>query len=205
MDKTCRPTTRSSAKREAVLDAAQACFLEMGYAGASMDTVAARAGVSKATIYAHFQGKDELFGAIMRRRCEQSIPDMPPPGPDEDARTVLTAIARRMLSLFLSSEAMAVYRIVVAEAFRHPDLARAFYAAGPERAKASLSATFEELTRRGQLAVPDPWRASDLFVTMLRGECFHRALLGLPPRPGFDFDRTVETAVETVMRAFAPG
>ncbi|MEW5726608.1 MAG: TetR/AcrR family transcriptional regulator [Pseudomonadota bacterium] len=203
MDKTCRPS-RGSAKREAVLDAAQACFLEMGYAGTSMDAVAARAGVSKATIYAHFQGKDELFGAIMRRRCEQSIPDMPPPGPGEDARTVLTDVARRMLALFLLPEAMAVYRIVVAESPRHPDLATAFYAAGPERGKAGLSETFAELGRRGELVVDDTWRAADLFVTMLRGEFFHRALLGLPPRPGFDFDSTVATAVETVLRAFRP-
>lgn len=204
MEKTCR-TPRSSAKREAILDAAQASFLEHGYAATSMDLVTARAGVSKATIYAHFPSKDALFGAIMQRRCRDTLPDMPPPGPGEEARAVLTALARRLLALFLSPEAMAVYRIVVAEAARHPDLAHAFYAAGPERAKASLAETFAELSRRGELAVEEPWRAADLFVTMLRGEFFHRQLLGLPPRPGFDQERTVETAVDTILRAFAPG
>ncbi len=203
MHKTCR-SPRISAKREAVLDAARACFLELGYAGTSMDAVASRAGVSKATIYAHFQGKDELFGAIMRRRCAQSIPEVPPPPAAEDARTVLTEIGRRLLELFLSPEAMAVYRIVVAESCRHPDLAAAFYAAGPERGKGSLAETFAELARRRELAVDDPWRAADLFVTMLRGEFFHRELLGLPPRPGFDFEATVTTAVETTLRAFRP-
>lgn len=200
-----KTSPRSSAKREAVLDAAQDCFLELGYAGTSMDAVAARAGVSKATIYAHFQGKDELFGAIMRRRCEQVIPDeMPPPAPDEDARTVLRAVAQRLLELMMSPEAAAVYRIVVAESLRAPDLARAFYEAGPERSRGLLGATLTFLAERGDLVVPDPWIAADQFIGMLRAEALHRDLFGLPPRPGCTVDTTVNAAVETILRAYAP-
>jgi TetR/AcrR family transcriptional repressor of mexJK operon len=195
----CRP----SRKREAVLDAAQDCFLELGYAATSMDLVASRAGVSKATIYAHFAGKDDLFGAVINRRCDRD-PIFPDGLPEEgDARAILTAVATRLMALLISPETQATYRVVVAEAARHPDLATAFWEVGPGQGKARLTAMFEELTRRGALDVPDPWAAADQFAAMMRGEIFNRLLLGLPLPDGRDAAGTVAAAVDTIMRAYA--
>jgi TetR/AcrR family transcriptional repressor of mexJK operon len=195
---TCR-TPRSTAKREAIVDAAQGLFLETGYANASMDMMAARAGVSKATIYAHFKGKDELFAAVMQRRCEQSYAFQPPDA-GLDARGALTVIAQRLTELMMSPEALALYRVVVTEAFRAPDLARAFYETGPAQGKANIAAVLKLLEQKGQLAVPDPARATDQFIGMLRAECYHRVLLGLPP--GRDNAATVADAVDTMMKTY---
>lgn len=190
---------RSSAKRDAILDAAQGLFLEAGYAAASMDTMAARAGVSKATIYAHFKGKDELFAAVMQRRCETSYA-FQPPDPGLDARGALTVIAQRLTDLMMSPEALALYRVVVAEAFRTPDLARAFYETGPARGKANIAAVLNLLEQKGELAVPDPARATDQFIGMLRAECYHRTLLGLPA--GRDQASTIADTVDTMLKAY---
>lgn len=198
------PTPRSAAKRAAILDAAQVCFLEHGYASTSMDMVATRAGVSKATIYAHFDSKDLLFGAIICRRCEDqaiglggvTLPD------GVDARTALTAIARHLMSMLMAPEVVEIYRLVVAESPRHPDLAQVYYEQGPARGKQRIAEALAGLSARGLLRVPDPWKATDLFVNMLRGEVFHRALLGLPPSDRMTLDDTIAEAVEVMVRGY---
>lgn len=198
-------TPRSAAKREAMLDAAQACFLESGYTSTSVDEVASRAGVSKATIYAHFNSKDDLFSAIICRRCDDQAEGLSslalPQG--NDARTLLTVIAQRLLALFLSPEVMGIYRMVIAEAPRHPELARVWYDAGPMRGKARLVELFEQMKARGLLAYDDAPRLVDIFVGTLRGECFHRDLINLPPNPMFSPDSTVAAAVDLMLKACA--
>jgi TetR/AcrR family transcriptional repressor of mexJK operon len=199
-------STRSSAKREAILDASLACFLEHGYASTSMDMVAATAGVSKATIYAHFAGKDELFGAIMRRRCDAlaCALDTVTVSAQLDARATLTEVARQLLTMLVDPGVLGIYRMVVAESARHPDLARLYFEAGPQRGKQRLTEVLEALEGRGLLKVADPWLALDQFIGMLRGEVFHRALLGLPASEQIDLDRTVAGAVEAMLKTYAP-
>jgi TetR/AcrR family transcriptional repressor of mexJK operon len=199
------PIQRRAPKRDAILDAAQSTFLELGYAAASMDLVAARAGVSKATIYAHFAGKGALFAAIVQRRCEREFlnADAWPAG--ADARTTLHAVGAHLLELLMSPETVALYRVVVSEAARQPDLAAAFWDSGPSRGRARMIELFADLAARGQLAVPDPWVAADQFVGMLRSEVFFRALLGLPPTEGRDAAATVAAAVETMLKAYGVG
>ncbi len=196
-----RSGPRPSAKREAVLDAAQTAFLEVGYAAASMDSVAAGAGVSKATVYAHFDSKDQLFAAVIRRRCEKSeafaLTDR-----TLDARATLTGIGRRLMDLLLSPEALAMYRVVIAEAVRQPELAQAFYESGPGAGKTQIAAIMADLIRRGELAPTDPWQAADQFVGMLRTDYFMRTLLGLAQPEGRGVDEVIDAAVETMMRAW---
>ncbi|MEO0035007.1 MAG: hypothetical protein RLZZ501_1030 [Pseudomonadota bacterium] len=194
---------RSAAKRDAILDAACAVFLEQGYAAASMDAVAARAGVSKATIYAHFTDKDDLFGAVIRVRCERNR-TFAAIGPALDARATLTMVGRRLLELLLQPDTLAVYRLVTAEAPRQPELARAFYESGPGTGKAEIARMLVDLGKRGLLAVEDPWRMADLFTGMLRADLFMRTLLGLPQPEGGTIDQAVAAAVDTMLRAFAP-
>ncbi|MBI3444828.1 MAG: TetR/AcrR family transcriptional regulator [Magnetospirillum sp.] len=197
-----KPKTRAkpSAKREAILDAAQGLFLDVGYAATSMDSVATLAGVSKATIYAHFDSKDQLFAAMMHRRCDASFAFVPPDDTSDAART-LTIIAERLLSLLISPEALALYRVVVAESARAPELAKAFYETGPIRAKEAIAAIVARLQLRGELlAIQDAMVITDQFIGMLRAETYHRALLGLPAaRPAA---QTIATTVETLVRAY---
>ena len=197
-----RHQPRPSPKRDAVLDAAQACFLELGFAATSMDLVAAGAGVSKATIYAHFVGKEDLFSAVIHRRCGGDLWAAEAWPLEGGARVTLTAAATRLMELMTAPDTLAMYRVVIAEAARQPDLARAFWEAGPGQGKARLSAVFEELSRRGDLDTPDPWAAADQFAGMLRAEIFHRTLLGLPSPEGRSAEATIAAAVETILRAY---
>lgn len=204
MPKPC--TNRSSAKRSAILDAAQDCFLEHGFASTSMDMVAATAGVSKATIYAHFQSKDDLFGAIICRRCDDHAAGLGALSVDDslDARATLTALGSKLMGMLIQPQVLGIYRMVIAESPRHPDLARIYFDAGPLRGKERLVDILAALSRRGLLVIPDTWQAMDQFVGMLRGEAFNRALLGLQPSERTDLERTIAGAVEVMLKAYAP-
>lgn len=199
-------SNRSSAKRAAILDAAQACFLEHGFASTSMDMVAATAGVSKATIYAHFQSKDELFGAIIQRRCDDQAEGLGALSVDDslDARTTLTVLAHKLMGMLLQPQVLGIYRVVLAEMPRNAELARIYFDAGPLRGKERLVDIFNALVRRGLLDAPDTWQVMDQFVGMLRSEVYNRALLGLPPSERTSMDATIAGAVDVIVRAYAP-
>ena len=62
-------------KRAAILEAAKQLFSDQGFNGASMDQIAAEAGVSKLTVYSHFGDKEALFTAAVRAKCDEMLPD----------------------------------------------------------------------------------------------------------------------------------
>lgn len=200
----CRPVART--KRQDILEGAVACFMEQGYAATSMDNVAARAGVSKATIYAHFTSKEDLFSAVIIGRCESQFYDQDSwPGEQMGARETLTQVAQVLLSFLLSFDTLAIHRVVVAEAIRQPELATAFWKAGPGRVVPRIAEIFVGLDRRKLLTVPDPTAAALSFASLLKSELFFCRLLGLPEgTETMSFEKTVAAAVNTMLKAYAP-
>ena len=187
-------------KRDCILQASQEIFLEDGYAAASMDAVASRANVSKATIYAHFANKRALFEAMIGMRCARTFGDLTIPDDTNDARETLRQFGEHFLSLILSPEALAIHRVVLSEATRLPEVGEAFYFVGPIQAKARVSDMFRELAQRGLLAIPDyeiPL-LTDLFMAMLKSDLHTRALLHLP-ESNCTIAEVVDMAVELVM------
>lgn len=190
-------------KHAAIVAAARAVFLECGYPAASMDAIAARAGVSKQTVYNHFGSKDELFGAIIRGRCQQLLealqPEQAASGRPED---VLRSLAQAFVDKMLAPDALALYRALVVESERSPELREIYYRSGPDLAVETLSAYLREQTRRGVLRVDQPRIAAEQFFAMLGGHLQIRALLGLDPTPSAKKIKAyVDNAVETFLRA----
>src|SRR5438045_2105348 len=114
-------------KAAIVLRAARRAFLAGGFGAVSMDAIAREAGVSKATVYAHFGSKEELFGAVVADVAEQrfgafSAFELDP----QDIEASLNTIARRFLDLVLSPEAVAVNRLTVDQVVRFPALGVVF-------------------------------------------------------------------------------
>src|SRR5258705_7717365 len=132
-----------------ILEAARRVFMTDGYGAASMDAIAKAAGVSKATVYAHFSGKDQLFAAIIAQQCRvhSAIPTLD----DERAapEETLRALGRKFADLVLSPEVLDLYRIVVSETARFPELGRTLYETGPKRGIGRLAEYLQLLTNRG--------------------------------------------------------
>jgi len=193
-------------KAESILAAAKRSFLGAGFGAVSMDTIAREASVSKATVYAHFAGKEELFGAVIERECERyfarfSVRELDP----GDVRTSLMILGRRFLELLLSPDALALHRIILAEVTRFPVLGEVFWRAGPERERVQIEAFLKHAITSGSLTLANPRRAAEQFVALIRGDVQLRHLLRLDadadPR---GIDAAVEDAVATFLRAFAP-
>jgi TetR/AcrR family transcriptional repressor of mexJK operon len=198
-------TDSESPKRQAVLDAAAALFMAQGYEAVSMDAVARTAGVSKATLYAYFSSKDQLFATIIGEACREKIAaGALLPSDVTDLRAALTAFGGRLLRFFLEERALAIHRVVISESIRFPELGRAFYDNGPAALHRTFGDWLSEQTVAGRLAVPDPIMAAEQFVSMLRTCLFLRASLGLTPPTDAEIDATVAAAVSTFLKAFAP-
>lgn len=188
------------------MGAGTSVFLEEGFGPASMDEIARRAAVSKATIYSHFESKHELFGAIVTGRCEAMVPAITDPMLDERAPAdALRLIGRRFLDLLLSPNPLSLYRVVLSEAPRFPELGRSFYEAGPNRVAAALAEYLARQNAQGVLAIADARLAAEQFFGMVLGQNHVRMLLAInntPPGPE-ERDRIVETAVQTFLNGVA--
>ena len=193
-----------SSKAESILGAAKRTFLAAGFGAVSMDTIAREAGVSKATVYAYFAGKEELFGAVIERECERYFARFSPGELDPlDVRTSLTVLGRRFLELLLSSDGIALYRIILAEVTRFPGLGEVFWRAGPERQRVQIEAFLKSAIASGTLALTDARVAAEQFVALIRGDIQVRHLLRLDTDADQrGIDAAVEGAVATFLRAF---
>lgn len=193
-------------KRQAVLDAAQELFLTQGFTATSMDAVAQAAGVSKLTVYSHFGDKEGLFRAAIETHCDANLPHVAFEfAADRDLRVQLLAIARGFRTLIFSAKALALHRVLIAEAQPDSELARAFYAAGPCRTIEEFASFLRAATAARRLDVSDPTAAAGQFFAMLKGESHFCRLIGLPASLGVDgIELQIVDVVDMFTRAYAP-
>lgn len=187
-----------SRKAEAIVQAASKVFLGRGFAAATVDEIAACAGVSKRTIYKHFESKEALFSLIIVQTSGQltnSLETSLKKG--RDPRETLTELAREYVHLILSPQALDIYRLVVSESARFPDLARSFHQAGAQRVGNALAAYLEEWKARGAIEVDDTRMAADQFMGSCAGPLRLRALFNPAEVPSrTQLERWVTAAVD---------
>jgi TetR/AcrR family transcriptional regulator, mexJK operon transcriptional repressor len=193
-----------SDKAESILAAAWQSFLARGFGAVSMDAIAREAGASKATVYAYFASKEELFGAVIAREGERYFRGFSAGELDPCAvEASLAEIARRFLDLVLSPEAIAINRIIISEASRFPQLGEVFWRAGPERTRVQIEAFLSRAVAAGTLAVADTRVAAEQFVALLRGDIHQRQLLRLDDGiDAVELAAATAAAVATFLKAF---
>jgi TetR/AcrR family transcriptional repressor of mexJK operon len=193
---------RQDERREKILQAATEVFFKSGFAGASIDEVIAKVGGSKRTIYDYFGNKEALFAAIVKEVPARALPPLAVEEiSTQDLETMLHEVGRRYLDVIMSPPALALYRTMVAEGLRFPELAKAFFESGPGRASASLGAALKQRRAVWRIAVDDCDRAAEQFLGMIRDDLHLRVVLGLRKPPGpKEAERTVAQAVAIFVR-----
>jgi AcrR family transcriptional regulator len=193
-----------SPKTRQILGGARETFLDLGFEGASVDEIARRAGVSKGTLYNHFDDKRSLFAAVIDRECKAQAERIFTIGMEEDdVETALGRIGRHYLDFLLSPSALALFRITVAESERFPRVGRAFWDSGPDLGTRRLAQFLAVAVSRGRLAIDDLDLAAHQFTELCKAELFYKTLLGVIDAPD-EAARShhVDAAVKVFLRAF---
>ena len=191
-----------------ILEAATTLFLQKGYAGTSMDEVASLAGVSKQTVYTHFSDKERLFSDLVLRntdRVDAFVDEIATILVDTaDLDHDLRSLARRYMASVIQPTVLQLRRLMIGEAARFPDLAKAYYDRVPERVVAALAAHLQRLTDRGVLRVPDPVLAANHLVALLLWVPLDRAMFRMEQQslsPG-ELDSLADAGVRVFLAAY---
>jgi AcrR family transcriptional regulator len=202
------PLGRTDRKRAAILEAATGRFLRGGYLGASMDQIAADAGVSKQTVYKQFADKESLFREIVTSTVDevsdanyQAVLNLRDSG---DVEADLRGFARGQLARVMQPRLLQLRRLVIGEAGRFPELGRFFYERGPGRTIAALATAFERLAERGELKIDDPLAAAAHFNWLIMSTPLNGAmLLGDDEPPSTeDLERYADAGVQVFLAAY---
>lgn len=208
MERTTTEQGRSARKRQAIMTAATELFLRNGYQGTSMDEVAARAAVSKQTVYKNFADKEQLFSEIVRGVADNSDQIVERltealDGLDGDIERVLTEVGRRYLAAVLQPHVLRLRRLVIAVADRFPELARDYYERAPARGIAVLASALRSYADRGLLRLADPHLAASQFAYLVLAIPQDKALFHAERQsPAAEVDRIVTEAVRVFLAAY---
>lgn len=170
-----------------------------------MDVITARAGVSKATVYTRFPSKQELFAAVIARECQACSQRMAlaETSPASDLTQALHHVADTLLDIITLPRNVALFRLVIAESSRFPELGQVFYDSGPAVTLRNLTAFLERQRDRGQLHFADATDAAQHFISLLRGDIHIRALVGVGDLSKAAHRRVADQAVNTFLRLYS--
>jgi AcrR family transcriptional regulator len=199
---------QASPKRRQILAGAREVFRETGFERSSVDQVAARAGVSKATVYNHFHDKKALYVAYLSEEADtlrDSVRCMllrsEPVG---EVATALQSVGERLLTLFLDPTIVGFYRNTSAEVERFPELGQLLFDRGPAAMYAVMTDYLRRWHEHGALRIDDPHAAAVQFVMLCHGDLVVGAQLGVLPDPlAPAIVATVQRAVAVFLAAYA--
>ena len=201
-----RREARRLDRRETILAVARRSFLEQGYAATTMSGIAAALGGSKATLWSYFPSKEALFEAVLDSatsayRLEVSTLLHPCGDPERTLR----AFCKSYLNKVTSPEAIALHRLVHAEAGRFPEMGAIFYERAPSTIHALLEGFVESAMERGLLRCDDPMRAAKVLTSLCVSGCYQQLLLGQLEAPTPELIAAdADAAMDIFLRAYAP-
>lgn len=175
-----RPSPRER-RQEAIIDAAEALFLEQGYERTSLAEIVKRSGGSLATLYELFGNKQGLLHAIATRWCDETM--FRPL--DGDATTgmsnveILKRYAYRQSETMESPRAVALMRMLISEGLRDREFALQMYRDFHLPAISELSELFARWAATGEAAIDDPEAAAKLFLDTIIGDSMMNTLAGV--------------------------
>lgn len=177
---------RVERSRRVILDAALDELGEVGYGSFSIEAVARRAGVGKATIYRHWDGKLDLVGDAITMLKQSSTP------PDtEDVRDRIEGLLRSIAELLASSRMARCLPAIIDAAERDPEV-RAFHHTTSARRRVVMVGLLEEAARQGRLSTSaDPTILAEALVAPM----FLRRLMSDEPFPPDGVPALVETVL----------
>lgn len=193
-------------KRQRILEAAKALFLAHGYQGSSMNQIARTAGVTKLTVYNHFQDKATLFSCAIEHTCEAILQEHPQVlAPDSDFIQALYQVCSRSLNIANRPEAIKLDLLLMELAAEQSPLTERFYQASHSKLHRVWNEFFSRAQQFGLIRADAPQQQTELMVSLMMGMRHHQVLLGLCPPPSqTEQHQIIQQAIEIFMLKYAP-
>lgn len=201
-----RPTKAETVARQSeLLETALNHFLEKGFDGATIETIAASLRMTKRTIYNRYPDKESLFLAAVLRAVERlATPrESLEAALSDDIEETLAAIARLRVSQVLTPTGLKLQRIINTESYRFPEIFRWAYERGALPVIDFLAELLERETRAGRLALEEPAVAANLFVTMVVSAPVRYFVVGSTLAPE-EIDRRIRAGVRLFLNGALP-
>jgi TetR/AcrR family transcriptional repressor of mexJK operon len=167
-------------KRQKILDCASELLLTLGYNNTSMDAVAKESGVSKQTVYSHFNNKDALFNAVIECKCEMyQVEEASICVTNQPLKQTLYTIGLSFIKLLNDDNVISMYKVVIGESKQDSRVAHLFYEAG-------ILHSIELVTKllmqhpHSMLSQTQANEASLDFFNLLKSDFHMRSILHLP-------------------------
>lgn len=180
-------------KKQAILVAAKEVFLSEGYTSASMDVIAAKASITKQTLYRYFPSKIELFQNTLQRIGESYDESFSRHLKMEDTRDAMIAFAIEFVEFHTSSENISTQRLLITEASQAPELVESFMQVGPNGIHSLLKAFFAE-----RFDTENPDTMIELWLGMLHAPSFD-ALMGMPKQSSEQLENHAKSATDLIL------
>lgn len=188
-----------------IMEAARSHFNAHGLERASVDAIAADAGVSKMTIYSHFASKEGLFEAVIRDRADRvmgGFPGIDALDPTQPQKALL-AVGEQFLALARDEGVLGQFRLIYGAAAVQREACLAFYRQGPGRLIDALAVYLRRAHVAGTLNIRHPRQAADLFLSMFVGDGHIRGLVMLDMPDARENRALLREAVRVFMAAYA--
>jgi len=173
---------RRSVRRQAILDAAEALFLEHGYPSISLNAIVQRSGGSLATIYQMFGNKQGLLRAVVDRSNDEGLKDLDTLlASGLSPRRILEEFAVSYLAFTTTPRKIAFMRLVITESLNDPDFGEAFDRDMQVKYVSRIAGLFESWNARGLARIDRPQQTAELYFALLLCNLPIRFMLGRPP------------------------
>lgn len=197
---------RKEARPAELVSAALDLFVEKGYAGTRLDDVAARAGVSKGTLYLYFENKEELFKAVVRENIVARISQSADEALHYDGSSA--ELLRRLITNWWkeygSSTAGGISKLMMAESGNFPEIARFFLDEVIEPWHRMLAAVIQRGAERGEFRTIKP----EMFARVVTGPLVMLSLwkhsFGACSQQPLDANEFLATHLDIVLSALRP-
>jgi TetR/AcrR family transcriptional repressor of mexJK operon len=198
---------RMAETRAAILRAARPIMLRDGLGGTTLDRVAAEGGIAKMTLYRHFPSKEALFEGLVTATCEsmrESLENAPTADTDKPIAMRLADELTAFTLALIEPDGLALYRLIVADGWRFPELSRAFDRSGMRVIRRRIA----QLLETGGAPADQSKQVAGEVVALALGDAYQRALLGIAEAgDGEAFAQQIDGAVKYALSRqllFAP-
>ncbi len=199
------PAEEPGAARVALLEAAQALFLENGFAATRVEDIATRAGFSKGTVYLYFPTKRDLFCAVVEAGIVERLAQAEALADNfsGSASELLATMLRNNLLEFWGSPSAGIPRLVIAESKQFPDIAAGFFANVTGRARQLLARVLQFGVEQGEYRDIDVEYTARCILNALDFELIAAHARGADVDTDFDPQRYIDTLLTLVATGVA--